>query len=129
MLIFRFSKMNEFSTARFISPRFYFLRDTISQDYYILWGFNYQHFLAETIYSKNSLRIAKKLGFLSEFLKKSDWGNQMVVKLIQNSFIFFLKNSVAVCISNKLPKGKVIITLENKHPLIYQPLKDKLSHE
>ena len=43
MLIFRFSKMNEFSTARFISPRFYFLRDTISQDYYILWGFNYQH--------------------------------------------------------------------------------------
>ena len=196
MLIFRFSKMNEFSTARFISPRFYFLRDTISQDYYILWGFNYQHFLAETIYSKNSLRIAKKLEFLSEFLKKSDWGNQMVVKLIQNSFIFFLKNSVAVCvsnklptghelpaffsrdhllqeffkdcekiiflseflmnsdwrdqmvvqliqnsfifflknsvavcISNKLPKGKVIITLENKHPLIYQPLKDKLSHE
>ena len=59
----------------------------------------------------------------------SDWRDQMVVQLIQNSFIFFLKNSVAVCISNKLPKGKVIITLDNKPPLIYQPLKDKLSHE
>ena len=35
----------------------------------------------------------------------SDWRDQMVVQLIQNSFIFFLKNSVAVCISNKLRKS------------------------
>ena len=50
---------------------------------------NCQHFLAETIHSKNFSRIAKKLEFLSEFLKNSDWRNQMVVEFIQNSFRFF----------------------------------------
>ena len=87
-----------------------------------------------TFFSRDHLlqeffKDCEKIKFLSEFLMNSDWRDQMVVQLIQNSFIFFLKNSVAVCISNKLPTGKVIITLENKPPLIYQPLKDKLSHE
>ena len=71
MLIFRFSKMNEFSTARFISPRFYFLRDTKSQDY-ILWRFNElptffsrDHPLQE--FFKDCEKIGILIGVLEEF--------------------------------------------------------------
>ena len=74
MLIFRFSKMNEFSTARFISSRFYFLRDTNSQDY-ILWGFNLFIHELPTFFSRDHLlkeffKDCEKIGILFGVLEE-----------------------------------------------------------
>ena len=47
-----------------------------------------------TFFSRDHLlqeffKDCEKIKFWSEFLKDSDWRNQMVVQLVQNSFIFF----------------------------------------